>query len=66
MIEAANSDGNIDENEIKKIKEALINIFKESPDDVDKPKFAFWGDDEEISDLAKYFSKQEAIVFVKK
>ena len=35
MIEAANSDGNIDENEIKKIKEALINIFKESPDDVD-------------------------------
>ena len=35
MIEAANSDGNVDKNEIKKIKEALINIFKESPDDVD-------------------------------
>ena len=33
MIEAANSDGNIDSDEINKIKQILINIFKE--DDVE-------------------------------
>ena len=35
MIEAANSDGDIGEEEIKKIRETLINIFKENPDEVD-------------------------------
>ena len=35
MIEAANSDGDIGAEEIKKIRETLINIFKENPDDVD-------------------------------
>ncbi len=34
MIEAANSDGDIDNQEIKKIKETLIHIFKENPDEV--------------------------------
>ena len=35
MIEAANSDGDIGEDEIKKIRETLINVFKENPDEVD-------------------------------
>ena len=35
MIEAANSDGDIGAEEIKKIRETLINIFKENPDKVD-------------------------------
>ena len=35
MIEAANSDGNIGAEEIKKIRETLINIFKENPEEVD-------------------------------
>ncbi|MDC3131757.1 TerB family tellurite resistance protein [Pelagibacteraceae bacterium] len=35
MVEAANSDGDIDFEEIKKIKETLINIFKENPDEID-------------------------------
>ncbi len=35
MIEAANSDGDIGADETKKIRETLINIFKENPDDVD-------------------------------
>ena len=35
MIEAANSDGDIGAEEIKKIRETLINIFKENPDEVD-------------------------------
>jgi len=36
FIEAANSDGKVDQDEIKKIKLALINIFKEDPDEVNK------------------------------
>ena len=36
MIEAANTDGNIDSNEIKKINSLLINTFKESPANVEK------------------------------
>ena len=36
MIEAANSDGNIDDKEITKIKTLLIEIFKENKDDVEK------------------------------
>ncbi len=35
MIEAANSDGEIGAEEVKKIRETLINIFKENSDDVD-------------------------------
>ena len=35
MIEAANSDGDIGSEEIKKIRETLINIFKENPEEVD-------------------------------
>ncbi|MDC0045405.1 TerB family tellurite resistance protein [Pelagibacteraceae bacterium] len=35
MIEAANSDGDIGAEEIKKIRETLINIFKENPEEVD-------------------------------
>ena len=35
MIEAANSDGDIGADEIKKIRETLINIFEENPDEVD-------------------------------
>ena len=35
MIEAANSDGDIGVEEIKKIRETLINIFKENPEEVD-------------------------------
>ena len=35
MIEAANSDGDVGAEEIKKIRETLINIFKENPEEVD-------------------------------
>ncbi len=34
MVEAANSDGNIDSNEVKKISNILIDIFKEDPKNV--------------------------------
>ena len=34
MIEAANSDGNIETSEIEKINSTLINIFDEDPNDV--------------------------------
>ncbi len=34
MIEAANSDGNIEDKEINKIKDTLNNLFKENPKDV--------------------------------
>tara|TARA_B100000700_G_C14491670_1_gene599912 strand:- start:116 stop:565 length:450 start_codon:yes stop_codon:yes gene_type:complete len=35
MIEAAYTDGQIDENELKKIKLSLINTFDEDPNDID-------------------------------
>ena len=35
MIEAANSDGNIDSDEINKIKKIIINIFKEDKEEVE-------------------------------
>ncbi len=35
MIEAAYTDGQIDESELKKIKSSLIDIFKEDPKEVD-------------------------------
>ena len=34
MIEAANTDGVIDQNEKEKINSVLVNVFNESPDDV--------------------------------
>ena len=34
MIEAAYTDGQIDENELNKIKSSLINIFEEDPNEV--------------------------------
>ena len=36
MIEAAYTDGEIDENELNKIKSSLVNIFSEDPKDVDE------------------------------
>ena len=36
MIEAAETDGEIDQNEISKISNILINIFDEDPDEVKK------------------------------
>ena len=35
MIEAANTDGNISQDEVNKISYSLINIFKEQPKDVE-------------------------------
>ena len=35
MIEAANTDGNVSNDEVDKISVSLINIFKEHPKDVD-------------------------------
>ena len=35
MIEAANTDGNISQEEINKISDSLINIFKENPNEVE-------------------------------
>ncbi len=34
MVEAANTDGFIDEKEIKKINSSLVNTFQEEPEDV--------------------------------
>ena len=34
LIEAANTDGNITQDEINQISSSLINVFKESPDEV--------------------------------
>ena len=36
MIEAAYTDGQIDKNELNKIKLSLVNIFEEDPNDVDR------------------------------
>ena len=36
MIEAANTDGEISQEEINKISNSLINIFKEEPNEVEK------------------------------
>ena len=35
MVEAANTDGSIEEKEIIKIKSLLVDTFNEKPDDVD-------------------------------
>ena len=35
MIESAYTDGQIDDNEINKIKSSLIDVFEENPNDVD-------------------------------
>ena len=34
LIEAANTDGNVTQDEINQISSSLINVFKESPEDV--------------------------------
>ena len=36
MIEAANTDGQIDKGEINKIKKSLLTFFEEKPEDIDK------------------------------
>ena len=36
MIEAAYTDGQIDKNELNKIKLSLVNIFEENPKDIDR------------------------------
>ena len=36
MIEAAYTDGQIDKNELNKIKLSLVNVFEEDPNDVDR------------------------------
>ena len=36
MIEAANTDGQIDKGEINKIKKSLLTFFEEEPEDIDK------------------------------
>ncbi len=36
MIEAANTDGQIDKGEINKIKKSLLTFFEETPEDIDK------------------------------
>ena len=34
LIEAANTDGNVTQDEVKQISSSLINVFKESPEEV--------------------------------
>ena len=36
LIEAANTDGNVSQDEVNKISSSLINIFKENPEDVER------------------------------
>ena len=57
MIEAANTDGNISQDEVNKIAFSLINVFKESPKDVEEALFKAVNDKNNSRSLHFYTSK---------
>ena len=57
MIEAANTDGNISNDEINKISVSLINIFKEHPKDVELALSKALDDKDNSNSLHFYTSK---------
>ena len=71
MIEAANTDGNISQDELNKISISLINIFKEDPKDVELSlSKAFKNKDNSkslyfyTSRLNKIFSEEKKIMLI--
>jgi len=71
MIEAANSDGNITQDEVNKISSSLINIFKEDPKSVENSlSRAFDNKDNSLSlhfytsKLNKSFSNEKKILLI--
>ena len=57
MIEAANTDGDISQDEVNKISFSLINIFKEHPKDVEEALFRALNDKNNSRSLYFYTSK---------
>jgi len=57
MIEAANTDGNVSQDEVNKISFSLINIFKEHPKDVEEALFKALNDKNNSRSLYFYTSK---------
>tara|TARA_B100001250_G_scaffold404674_1_gene421007 strand:- start:28 stop:480 length:453 start_codon:yes stop_codon:yes gene_type:complete len=57
MIEAANTDGNISQNEINKISFSLINVFKEHPKEVELALSKAVDDKDNSNSLHFYTSK---------
>ena len=57
MIEAANTDGNVSNDEVDKISVSLINIFKEHPKDVEEALFKALNDKNNSRSLYFYTSK---------
>tara|TARA_X000000368_G_scaffold256106_1_gene202422 strand:- start:327 stop:779 length:453 start_codon:yes stop_codon:yes gene_type:complete len=57
MIEAANTDGNVSNDEVDKISVSLINIFKEHPKDVEEAISKALNDKDNSNSLHFYTSK---------
>ena len=57
MIEAANTDGNVSNDEVDKISVSLINIFKEHPKDVEVAIFKALNNKDNSNSLHFYTSK---------
>ena len=57
MIEAANTDGNVSQDEVNKISFSLINVFKEHPKDVEEALFKALNDKNNSRSLYFYTSK---------
>ena len=57
LIEAANTDGNVSQDEINNISSSLINVFKESPKDVERALFKALDDKDNSRSLYFYTSK---------
>ncbi len=61
MVEAANIDGQINQNEILKIKTALVNIFHEEPKEVDSVLTACLKQSQESNSLHSFTSKMNKL-----
>ena len=57
LIEAANTDGNITEDEVNQISSSLINVFKESPEEVEIALSKALDDKDNSRSLFYYTSK---------
>ena len=57
LIEAANTDGNISDDELNKISLSLVNIFKENKEEVDKALSKAIDDKDNTRSLFFYTSK---------
>ena len=57
LIEAANTDGNVTQDELNQISSSLINVFKENPDDVESSLSRALDDKDNSRSLFYYTSK---------